>query len=82
LENELRDAHSNLREARDNIREIQSKPGSYKSIPGYGSGFAGQPTRLDGGYDVATGQTYSVNKNQSTGGITSEEEKNHIIKVL
>jgi hypothetical protein len=81
LENELKDAHSNLREARDNIREIQSKPGSYKSIPGYSPGFAGQPTRPDGGYDGAA-QAYSVNKNQSTGGITSEEEKNHIIKVL
>jgi hypothetical protein len=72
----LRDAHSNLREA-------HSKPGSYKSIPGYASGaFAGQPVRGDGGYDVATGQTYSINKGQSTGGITSEEEKIHIIKVL
>lgn len=28
------------------------------------------------------GQAYSLHKNQSTGGISSEEERNHIIKVL
>jgi hypothetical protein len=67
------DLEYELREAHNSLRDVQSQPGSYKSIggPGFGRGET---------YEQQ--QAYSAYKNQSTGGITSEEEKNHIIKVL
>jgi len=48
---------------------------NYRSEAGFGGG-------ADGGFAPGPGPVYSVNKNASTGGITSEEEKNHVIRVL
>lgn len=65
-----------LQQAQLQLQQQSVKPGSYRSEAGYGgqSGYAGQA----GGEALA----YSLNKNASTGGITSEEEKNHVIRVL
>lgn len=66
-----------MQQAQLQLQQQPVKPGSYKSEAGFGyqSGYAGQA-------GVDAGQAYSLNKNASTGGITSEEEKNHVIRVL
>ena len=48
------------------------RSGNYRSEAEFGG--------AEGGYGA--GPVYSMNKNASTGGITSEEEKNHVIRVL
>jgi DNA repair exonuclease SbcCD ATPase subunit len=78
LEKELGNTQSMLRETSENIREHESRPVSHRSEAGLGTaGF--------GGHSGAEGYPYSqqpLNRNQSVGGIATEEEKNHIIKVL
>lgn len=65
-----------MREARRVARDQPMvRSVNYKSEAGFGGA-------ADGGYASGTAPVYSVNKNASTGGITSEEEKNHVIRVL